>query len=116
MAARILLIVIQLLVAWFAAPQIMKFVPHLGVLNTFILAFVFAILVWVIGVVFGTFLKDVGQPSPSALVVSFGLAVVMAALVLMPAFENVILNTPAKDLPRDAFLLIGAVLGCTIKR
>jgi hypothetical protein len=47
----LILLGLQLIVAWFAAPVIVRYIPRLGRLELFVYAAVFAVLVWLVGVI-----------------------------------------------------------------
>jgi hypothetical protein len=117
MLSRLVLLLVQLVVAWFAAPPIVAYVPPLGG-NTrlFVFAVVAAILVWVVGLVGAQVLRDTGTPSSSTLVAALVLALVGAAIytwlpVVAPDARGLLRN-----LNELAYPLIGALLGYHIKR
>jgi TIR domain len=58
----IILLTFQLAVAWFCAPYILRYIPGLGQLQLFVYAAVFAVLVWVAGLVLSQVLRGMGQP------------------------------------------------------
>lgn len=115
MLGRLLLLVLQLAICWFIGPEIFKKLPQLGQLNIFVQAVVFAILVWVIGVVGAIVLKDVGTPSASTLTAALIGALIGAALTLVPDITKAVANV-IKGVPLMAYPLVGAVLGYAIKR
>ncbi|MEO0729879.1 MAG: hypothetical protein AAFY64_05820, partial [Pseudomonadota bacterium] len=65
MLGRIVLILIQFGISWRIAPEIKRLLPPLGDLEIFAFAVIFALLVWLIGVLGHLVLKDVAQPTPS---------------------------------------------------
>lgn len=117
MLGRLVLCLIQLGVGWFAAPKLIALVnlPKLGSLTIFVYAVVFAVLVWLLGVVGALVLKDVAKPSPSTLAVALLGAVILAGMTLFPDIMRAI-NGVVPGVPERAFPLIGAVLGYAIKR
>jgi zinc transporter ZupT len=116
MLSRLILLGLQLIVAWFAAPAIARYIPGLARLELFVYAVVFAVLVWLVGVVGAQVLKDTGAPSSGALASALILAAVGAALylwlpALLPDARRVMLRLPEKAYP-----LIGAAIGYHIRR
>jgi hypothetical protein len=116
MLSRLVLLVLQLIVAWFAAPVIVRYIPGLGRMQLFVFAVVFAVLVWVVGLVLSQVLRETGQPSSSTLVAALVLALIGAAIVTwLPAFVPDVRGA-MRNLPDLAYPLIGAVLGYHIRR
>lgn len=116
MLSRLILLAVQLIVAWFAAPYIMRYIPGLGGLQLFVYAVVFAVLVWVVGLVLSQVLRGTGMPSSATLVTCMIVALIGAALitwlpVLVPDFASTM-----RRIPTLAYPLIGAALGYHIKR
>ena len=114
MFGRLVLILLQLAVGWFAAPEMAKFIPKLGQLDIFIMAAIFALVVWLVGFIGALVLKDVGQPTPSTLVVALVCALIFAGLTLIPDVMSAI--NGLVRIPVVAYPLIGAVIGYAIKR
>jgi hypothetical protein len=115
MIGRLILIILQVAACWFAGPEIFKKLPQLGQLNIFMQAVVFAILVWVVGVVGAIVLKDVAQPSASTLTAALIGALLGAALTLFPDVTKAISGV-VRGVQPMIYPLIGAVLGYAIKR
>jgi len=116
MLSRLILLVVQLVAAWFAAPYIVRYIPGLGAFQLFVFAVVFAVLVWVVGLVLAQVLRDTGQPSSGTLVACLVVALIGAAIItflpgLVPDFAGTL-----RRLPTLAYPLIGAVIGYHIKR
>lgn len=116
MLSRLILLALQLVVAWFAAPIIVRYLPGLGRLQLFVFAAVFAVLVWVVGLVLSQVLRETGQPSSSTLVAALVLALAGAALVTWLPLFILDVRGPMRTLPDLAYPLIGAVLGYHIRR
>jgi hypothetical protein len=114
MFGRLVLILLQLVIAWFAAPHIKQYVPSLGQLDLFVLAAIFALVVWLVGFIGALVLKDVGQPNPSTLVVALVCACIFAGITLIPDVMKAI--NGVVRVPVQAYPLIGAVIGYAIKR
>ena len=49
MLSRLILLGLQLIVAWFAAPYIVSLYPGPGAVQLFVFAVVFAVVVWIVG-------------------------------------------------------------------
>jgi hypothetical protein len=116
MLARLVLLALQLIAAWFAAPIIVRYIPGMGRLELFVYAVVFAVLVWLVGVIGSQVLKETAMPSSATLVAALVVALIAAAIytwlpMLLPDARRVMLNLPEKAYP-----LIGAVLGYHIRR
>jgi hypothetical protein len=116
MLSRLVLLLAQAVVAWVAAPPVVRYIPGLGGLQLLVYAVVFAVLVWVVGLVLSQVLRDVGLPSSATLVASLVLALAAAAVytwlpVVVPEAKAVLLNLQEKAYP-----LIGALLGYHLKR
>jgi hypothetical protein len=115
MLARLILLLVQLAIGWFAAPQIARHLPHFGSGDIFIYAVIFAILVTLIGFVGSLVLQGVGTPTTGTLTTSLVLALVFAALTLVPAVTGFVSGLGLR-IPLLVYPLIGAVLGYAIKR
>jgi hypothetical protein len=116
MLSRLILLALQLVIAWFGAPYIVRYIPGMGRMEIFVYAAVFAVIVWIVGLVLSQVLRDLGQPSSGTLVSALVLALIAAAIytwlpVLVPESKQVMLNLQEKAYP-----LIGALIGYTIRR
>jgi len=111
---RIVLILIQLAVAWRLAPELKRYLPPMGDAEIFVYAVIFALLVWLVGVLGHLILKDVAQPTPSTLLFALGFAVVFAGLTLIPDVTRAIANVVRIN--TLYYPLIGAVIGYAVKR
>lgn len=49
MLSRLILLALQVVIAWIAAPIIVRYIPGMGRLELFVYAAVFAVLVWLVG-------------------------------------------------------------------
>jgi hypothetical protein len=116
MLSRLILLALQLIIAWFVAPEIVRYIPGLGGLSLFVYAVVFAVLVWLVGLVLSQVLRETGMPSSSTLVTCLVVALIGAALIIwLPAFVPD-LGRPMRQIPTLAYPLIGAVLGYHLRR
>lgn len=114
MLGRLILILVQLVVGWYASIEIMKNMPGLGKLDMFVIAAVFAVVVWAIGLLSAAVLKDVSQPGPSTLIFAFGAAVLFAAVTFFPDAQRMIASV-AGSLDVRLYPLIGAVVGYAVQ-
>jgi hypothetical protein len=116
MLSRLILLALQLIVAWFAAPVIVRYIPGLGGLQLFVYALVFAVLVWLVGLVLSQVLRETGMPSSSTLVTTLIVALIGAALITwLPVFVPDLARA-MRQIPTLAYPLIGAVLGYHLRR
>jgi hypothetical protein len=115
MLARLLLLLVQLAVGWFLAPQIARYVPSFGTFDIFIYAVIFALLVTIVGFIGSLILQGVGTPGTGTLTSSLLFALIFAALTLLPPVTNFVADF-VPGLQLRLYPLIGAVLGYLIKR
>jgi hypothetical protein len=116
MLSRLVLLAVQLIVAWFGAPYIVRYIPGMGRMEIFVYAAVFAVLVWIVGLVLRQVLRDTGMPSSAALAAALIVALIAAAIytwlpMIVPEAKRVMLNLQEKVYP-----LIGALIGYHIRR
>ena len=116
MLSRLILLALQLAIGWFGAPYIVRYIPNLGGLQLFVYAVVFAVLVWVVGLILSQVLRETGMPSSSTLVTSLVVALIGAALITWLPTLVPDLAGPMRQLPALAYPLIGAVIGYHVKR
>ena len=116
MLSRLILLAVQLAVAWLAAPEIMRYLPRFGAFQLLVYAAVFAVLVWLVGLILSQVLRETGMPSSSTLAASLVVALIGAALILwLPDLVPDI----GRLLPRiddRLYPLLGAVIGYHLKR
>ena len=116
MLARLILLLVQLGVGWFAAPHILRYLPKFGGnLDLFIYAVVVALLVTVVGFVGSLVLQGVGTPSTGTLTSALVFALIFAALTLVEPVTAFV-SSLNLGIRREVYPLIGAVLGYIIKR
>ncbi|HRD78031.1 MAG TPA: hypothetical protein PK264_19170 [Hyphomicrobiaceae bacterium] len=116
MLPRIILLLVQLAAGWSLAPHIVRFLPKLGSLDIFVVAAVFAILVVMIGFIGSLVLKEVGPPSSQTMTTVLVVALVFAALTLVPQVVSAVSSVTKGQVPKLAYPLIGAVLGYFARR
>jgi hypothetical protein len=112
MIGYLILIALQIAVAVFGAPFILKFIPVGGDPKVFVQAAVFAVLVWVTGVVMSFALRDVRMPSTSTLASALVVALIAAGLLFIPALWAAI---PIK-FDKSFVPLAGAIIGYMLRR
>ncbi len=113
MLGYLVLLAFQIAGAWFIAPHILRYIPLSGDLKTFVHAAIFAVLVWIIGLVGSQVLNDVRMPSSSTLAAALVLALIGAALIV---FVPGLLAAVPLNIPTLAVPLIGAVIGYMVRR
>lgn len=115
MLGYLVLVILQIIAAWFGMPKAMSYVPsNLGSLATAAIeAAIYALIVWIIGVLFSFVLKDVRMPGTPTLAASLVGALIGAAIVVfLPALG---LGIPRAINPQ--FIpLAGAILGYLLRR
>jgi hypothetical protein len=117
MLPKIILTLLQVHIGWAYAPVVRGVIPtRLGTLDIFLLAVVIAVLVWLVGHIGALVLKETPPPSNSTLAYSLGLALVFAALTLVPQVTSLVGSTLRLSVPLPVYPLIGAVLGYLIKK
>ncbi|MEM7774473.1 MAG: hypothetical protein AAF732_02620 [Pseudomonadota bacterium] len=119
MLGRLVLIAFQVVIAWRLMSEIPRLLDALPFaipsnFTIFAYALVFAVVVWLVGMLGALVLKDVPRPSIATLVFAIAGAAAFAALAVVPdiriAIERVI------TIQTLLYPLIGAVIGYAIKR
>jgi hypothetical protein len=115
MPSRIVLVLAQLAVGWFAAPYIVGFIHGLGPLQLFVYAIVLAVLVWIVGLALSQVLRDTRAPSNQTFVAALVGALIGAAVItVLPAIApGLLILLPG--VPARAYPLIGAILGYLVR-
>ena len=116
MLSRLVLLAVQLIVAWFGAPFVVRYIPGLGGLQLFVYAAVFAVIVWIVGLVLSQVLRDTGMPSSATLLAALIVALIGAAVVTWLPMLAPNLRASMRALPDLAYPLIGAAIGYHIRR
>lgn len=112
MVGYLLLVVLQFIAAFFGAPMVLRYIPIQGDPRTFVHAAIFAVIVWIVGLVSSFALKDVRMPSTYTLAGALIGSVIGAALMFFPQLLAAIpFKFPPLYLP-----LIGAILGYLVRR
>jgi hypothetical protein len=113
MLGRIVLILLQVIVGWFATNAVMKFIS-IGDFRLFIFALVAAVIVFLIGVIAAQLLRDVGQPGSPTLSLSLVFALVAAALWTFG--PSLVPQIPWGRIQAEYAVLVAAILGYLVKR
>lgn len=114
MLGYIILIILQIICAWFGAPMVLKYVPaSIGATPIlFVHAAIFAVIVWIVALVGSFVIKDVRLPSSSSLASALVGALIGAAVIVTP---GLLAQIPLKFAP--LFLPLGlAILGYLLRR
>ncbi len=116
MLARLILLLVQLAVGWFAAPHILRYLPKFGGnVDIFVYAIVVALLVTVVGFVGSLVLQGVGTPGAGTLTSALIFALIFAALTLIDPVTAFV-SSLNLGIRREVYPLVGAVLGYFIRR
>ncbi|HEX7075161.1 MAG TPA: hypothetical protein VF226_14065 [Hyphomicrobiaceae bacterium] len=94
MLGRLVLILLQLAIGWFGAPQVLRYVPAPGDAQVFVYAVAAAIIIWVVGLIGAQVLKDVATPSAGTLVAALIGGVIGAAIVAFKLNQMIPVNVP----------------------
>ncbi|MFN0218171.1 MAG: hypothetical protein ACKVP4_05055 [Hyphomicrobium sp.] len=114
MLGKIILFLLQIVVAWLVTPILVANIPVPGEFNIFLYAVLFAIVVFLTGVLGGQVLREVGAPSSATLSAALIVALIFAAIVFFaPQFLAVL---PGNTISHRGFVLAGALLGYWLKR
>lgn len=114
MLGKIILLLLQIGVAWFLAPLIYAKIPVPGDFGLFLYAVLFAIIVFLMGVLGGVVLQGVGSPSAATLSMSLLVALIVAAVVTF--LPGIVAAIPGGTISYRGLVLAGALLGYWIKR
>ena len=112
MIGYIILIPLQFVAAYIGAPIALAYIDVGGDPRTFVHAALYAVIVWLVGLVGSVVLKGVRTPSLGTLVLALVGAMIGAGLMLYPAaLEAMPARFPPLYLP-----LAGAILGYLLRR
>ena len=112
MLGYLVLVILQFAAAFVGAPLLLRYIPISGDPRTFVHAALFAVIVWVIGLVGSFVLKDVRMPTTRTLTAALIGAIIGAALMFVPQLIAAIpFKFPPLYLP-----LAGAILGYLARR
>lgn len=113
MLGNIILIALQFVAGFLGAPELLRFIPVSGDLGVFVHAALFAVIVYVVGLIASLVLKDVPQRSPAALSMSLVLALLGAAVIV---FGQSLLHALPLRFPPLYLPLILAIAGYFFRR
>lgn len=114
MLGRLILLLLQAVAAWGVAPFIVSAIPIGGQFTLLVVGIVFAVIVYLTGVLGAQVLKDVAMPGPGHLTAALVLALVVAAICTFgPA---IITGFPGSGLEHRVAVLAAALLGYFAKR
>nr|PZN85782.1 MAG: hypothetical protein DIU57_05920 [Pseudomonadota bacterium] len=111
MLGRLVLILLQLAIGWFGAPQVLRYVPVGGDAQMFVYAVAAAIIVWLVGVIGAQILKDVPTPSAGTLAAALIGGLIGAAIVVFKLNQMIPVSVPPNLWPLGL-----AVLGYALKK
>lgn len=115
MLGRLILIALQIALAWFAAPQILRYIPVSGDIAILVQSVTFGVVVWLVGLVGAQALKDVAQPSSATLAWSVIGGAIGGALVIFKVPAMITGATGFAIVPMFVPLAL-AILAYTVKR
>lgn len=114
MLGKIILFLLQIVVAWLITPILVSNIPVPGEFSIFLYAVMFAIVVFLTGVLGAQVLQGVGGPSSATLSAALIVALIFAAIVFfLPQLVAVI---PGNTISHRGFVLAGALIGYWLKR
>ena len=114
MLGRLVLICLQIVAAWAFGPFVRQYIPVSGTYDLFVYAGVFAVIVYVTGILAALIVKDVGSPSPAALTTALIVALIAAAVATYGMY--LIPQIPGRTISKCGIVLAGAILGYLIRR
>ena len=115
MLGRLILLLLQIVIAWLLAPIITDLINvNTGFFELFILAVIFAIIVFLVGVLGAQVLRDIGQPGSATLSFSLILALIFAAIATWG--PQLLPSALWTRVPEDVLVLAGAIIGYWAKR
>lgn len=117
MLGRVVLILLQIIGAWFGAQFVAGFIPDGGPVLTLILyAVLFTVFSWIVGLVGAEAIKGINRPQGSSFVISLLLALVGAGILIAPTYVPSLQFTLPAGI-RDLYVpLLGAVIGYQLGR
>lgn len=114
MLGRLILILLQIAIAWYGAPIIASHIPVPGDFNLFLYAVIYAIIVFLVGLIAAQVLRDIGTPSSTTLSWALIFALIGAALAIFG--PQYLPGVPWNQVPDRVMVLAGAIIGYLIKR
>ena len=114
MLGRPVLLFLQIVAGWFGGPIVRSYIPVSGVFDLFVYAAIFAIIIYVVGILASLIVKDVGTPSPAALSTALIAGLIAAAFATWGM--DLIPQIPGSTISKRGIVLAGAILGYFIRR
>jgi len=114
MLGRLILILLQAVIAWFAAPIIAGYIPVPGAFSLFLFAVVSAIVVFLVGIIAAHILRDVGEPGSATLTWALILALIAAAVATWG--PQLLPHVAWGHVSPRGLVVAGAILGYLVKR
>jgi hypothetical protein len=114
MLGKLILILLQIAAAWGAGPFVRQYIPVPGAFDLFVYAGVFAIIVYVTGILASLVIKDVASRSPAALTSALVVALIAAAFATYGM--DLVPQLPSGTISKRGLVLAGAILGCVLRR
>lgn len=110
--SRVVLVLFQLIFAWYMAACLINGIPLRGDLRLFAHAGLFGLMVWNAGLIGAEILKGISSPSSSTLAACLIGALIGAALLFIPGlFAAIPIRIERLFVP-----LLGAVIGYALKK
>ena len=114
MLGRLVLIFLQVAIGWTVGPLVRQYIPVSGAFDLFVYAAIFAVIVYIVGILAALIVKDVATPSPAALTTALVVALIAAAFATYG--WQLIPDLPGGTVTKRGFVLGGAVLGYMFRR
>lgn len=114
MLGRLVLLLLQVIAAWAIGPIVRSYIPVSGDADLFVYAAIFAVIVYLTGILASLVVKDVGTPSPATLTAAVVVALLAAAFAKFGM--DLIPQLPSTTISKRGIVLLGALLGYFIKR
>jgi hypothetical protein len=116
MLGYIILVIVQFAAAFVGGPQLAGRIPGLdsGNVRVFVQAVIYALIVWVVGVVASILLKDVRMPGSATLTTALIGAIIGATILSIPQALNALYSVV--HFPQAYLPIFGAILGYLVRR
>lgn len=111
MLGRIILVLLQLLIGFAAGPYVQRYISVGGDVQNFINGAIYALVIYLVGLIAAQIVKDVPTPSPAALTYALIGGLIGAAIIATGFYHQIPVRMPQQFYP-----LILAVVGYTLKR
>lgn len=115
MLPKVVLVLLQAAGGYAAAPHIKRLLPSFGAADMLVLAVIFAVLVWLIGMLGSVVLKDIAAPSAATLTAALLGGLILAGATYVPAVTQTVSGL-VKGITPGIYPLVGAILGYLMRR